>query len=228
MRSLKAPLKDYLRRRTLRRSGIALEVSLPTWSAGARSGVWVVCPGPLGPDSLVYSVGVGDNIAWDLALIERFSLCLHAFDPTPRSVAWIAEQDLPARFHFHPIGLAAQDGQQSFCAPRKATSANYRPVREAGEVQGEVRTLQTIARDLGHKRIDVLKIDVEGGEYALMESVLTSGVPIGQLLIEFHHDQPKRSFAETAHAIDQIRAAGFRLLHISDRGLEMTFVHEQL
>ena len=66
---LKAALKDWRRRRLLRRAGIAVEVDLPQFAAGARSGVWVVDPTDLGPDSVVYSVGVGDNIAWDLAMI---------------------------------------------------------------------------------------------------------------------------------------------------------------
>ena len=79
-------LKEYLRRRQLARQGVAPRLSVPTVSAGARSGVWTVCPEGITPDSVVYSFGVGDNVAWDLAMIRRFGVQVHAFDPTPASV----------------------------------------------------------------------------------------------------------------------------------------------
>jgi hypothetical protein len=56
-------LKDYLRRRQLTKAGIVPRLQVPTWSAGARSGVWTVIPDLLSADSVVYSVGVGDNIS---------------------------------------------------------------------------------------------------------------------------------------------------------------------
>src|SRR5262245_52121017 len=97
---LRSRFKDWKRRRQLARAGIGVELDVPTFSAGARSGVWVVASEGLGPKSVVWSVGVGDNIAWDLALIERFGCAVDAFDPTPRAREWLAPQELPARFRF--------------------------------------------------------------------------------------------------------------------------------
>src|SRR5262245_31962324 len=120
-------IKNILRRRRLAARGIVCEVQLPTYSAGNRSGVWTVCPDLLGRDSVVYSFGVGNNLSWDLALAARFDLTVHAFDPTPASVAWVAAQSIPANLHFHPIGLAGHDGSLRFALPRRAVSFNYRP-----------------------------------------------------------------------------------------------------
>src|SRR5262249_10902488 len=102
-------VKDYLRRRRLARAGVRRQLDVPVFRAGARSGVWAVCPNGLTAGSVVYSFGVGDNVAWDLAMIDAFGLAVHAFDPTPGAVAWVADQTLPPAFHFHPIGLAAHD-----------------------------------------------------------------------------------------------------------------------
>src|SRR5579872_217296 len=62
-------LKHFWRRRSLARHEIMPQCAVPTWTAGARSGVWTVCPDGLGPDSVVYSFGVGDNADWELCLI---------------------------------------------------------------------------------------------------------------------------------------------------------------
>ena len=50
-----------------------------------------------------------------------------------------------------------------------------------------MRRVATLMRDLGHERLDVLKMDIEGAEYEVVADVLASGIDIGQLLIEFHH-----------------------------------------
>src|SRR5436305_14661221 len=47
---------------------------------------WCVCPTNLSADSVVYSFGIGEDISFDLQLIDRFAVKVHAFDPTPRSL----------------------------------------------------------------------------------------------------------------------------------------------
>jgi hypothetical protein len=88
-------LKNSWRRWQLRRRGVVKQIALDTFSAGDRSGVWVVTPELLSASSVVYSFGVGDNLAWEVAMIARFGLTVHAFDPTPPSIAWVGKQKLP-------------------------------------------------------------------------------------------------------------------------------------
>lgn len=222
-------LKDYFRRRRLACHGVAARLSVPTVSDGARSGVWVVCPDGITPDGVVYSFGVGDNIAWDLAMIRRFGVEVHAFDPTPASVRWVRGQALPPRFHFHEYGLAAHDGALRFSAPRKAREVNFRPARDdsagAGSVTAPVRRLASIWEQLGRRPIDVLKMDIEGGEYEVIEDLLSSAVPVRQLLVEFHHHFPSVGLEMTLRAVRALESAGFRIFHISKRGLEFSFLH---
>ena len=65
-------------------------------------------------DSIVYSLGVGDDIAFDLSIIEGFGAEVHAFDPTPSSIEMLSAADLPDRFHFHPWAITAEDGTLKF------------------------------------------------------------------------------------------------------------------
>src|SRR5439155_17705541 len=66
---------------------------------GSGIASWIICPDTLTSEGIVYSFGVGDNIAFDLELIESFGVHVFAFDPTPDSVAWIKSQDVPREFH---------------------------------------------------------------------------------------------------------------------------------
>jgi FkbM family methyltransferase len=223
------PLKNYLRRRRLQAAGFVPREVGPTFRAGARSGVWTVCTTDLRTDSIVYSIGVGDNIAWDLALIERFGVTVHAFDPTPASIGWIAKQSLPPRFCFHPVGVASQDGIAHFRAPRRPGGFNFIPTGrdDVGAIAAPVRRLSTLMADLGHSHIDVLKLDIEGGEYEVLADMPGESLPVRQVLVEFHHNLPTIPFARTETALRALTGAGYRLFHISERGLELSFQRER-
>ena len=55
---------------------------------GSDSGGWLLPSAMIGPDWLVYDFGVGDDISFDIALVEGHGCTIHAFDPTPESVAY--------------------------------------------------------------------------------------------------------------------------------------------
>jgi FkbM family methyltransferase len=180
--------------------------------------------------SVVYSFGVGDNIAWDLAMIERFGLTVHAFDPTPASVAWLGRQNLSAAFHFHPWGIAAQDGLKKFRPPRRGM--NFTPLSSdvlsrENDVDAPVYRLATIMERLGHATLDVLKMDIEGAEYEVLDDILKSGISVRQVLVEYHHHFRGVGLGRTEQAIRELRQAGYRVFHISRRGLELSFVKHE-
>src|SRR3989442_14291321 len=68
---------------------------------------WCVCPAGLGPGSVVYSCGVGEDGSVELELIERFGIHVHAFEPTPRSLAWGRSQPLPRQFALYELALGS-------------------------------------------------------------------------------------------------------------------------
>lgn len=204
------------------------EVRLRSLHVGSDYGGWPVLPDRLGPESVVYSFGVGEDVSFDLALIARFGVRVHAFDPTPRSRAWIERQALPERFTFHPVGIAAHDGTARFHAPTIQDHVSYSVLDEA-HVQGEtveapVRRLATLADELGHERVDVLKLDVEGAEYEVLDDLMDADVAIGQLLIEFHHRFASVGLQATRDALRLLHARGWRIFAVSPSGEEYGFV----
>lgn len=223
-------LKQQFRRFRLRQASV---LDLPD-ARPQMLGNWAVLPESLGPDSVVYSFGVGDNISFDLAMIKRFGATVHAFDPTPQSIAWVAGQTLPPQFRFHDCGISSFDGVLDFYPPRKAGGMHYSqvPRHRLGSppkpVAGRVNRLSTIIKRLGHQHIDVLKLDVEGSEFDSVPELLAAGVPMGQLLVEIHYHFPQHSFRRGLDLIRQIKASGMECFYISPRGLEFGFIHRRL
>ena len=54
-------------------------------------------------------------------------------------------------------------------------------------IEVPVNTLKNWMEDNGHSRIDVLKIDIEGSEYRILDDILKYQDKIAGLVIEFHN-----------------------------------------
>lgn len=204
------------------RHGVELDAS---WVfLGTEYGGYAVLPERLGPDSIVFSVGLGEDISFDLALIERFGCRVHGFDPTPRSIAWLESQALPERFQLHRYGLADFDGVARFAPPENPAHVSHHLVKGSGESVSEfpVKRLSTVLAALGHARLDVLKLDIEGAEYGVLDEMLATGTLPGQLLVEFHHGMHGIPLARTEAMLDRLISAGYRVFEARDTGREFS------
>jgi FkbM family methyltransferase len=195
-------------------------------------GSWTICPEGITPKSIVYSVGVGDDISFEISLIRSFSLpTLFAFDPTPTAISWLSGQHVPDEFRLFQYAIAERDGTAKFfphdnpdfvahsLIPRKATASQA--------VEVPLRTLPTVMLELGHDHIDLLKMDIEGAEYAVIENLLLEKVDIRQLLVEFHHHDrytEGMSAGRTREAVHRLNQAGFKIFHVTPRGDEYSFI----
>jgi len=224
----KAAVRQWIQRAVGKEPSCRIEVCCEKELHGDGSGAWCFCPTGLGPEFIVYNFGVGREISFERSIISTFGMQVFAFDPTPLASDWIASQQLPPEFHFLKIGIASYDGEATFrvhgddknaCWSMSGASRG----RSRSHV-GQVRMLATIARMLGHERIDVLKMDIEGAEYDVIQNWLDSGIHVSQLLIEFHHRFQGVGIAKTEAAIARLNEAGFRLFHVSRFGPEYGFV----
>jgi FkbM family methyltransferase len=221
--SLVRTARGLLRRlRGRPRQGVELDAN---WVfLGTEYGGYAVLPERLGPESIVFSVGLGEDISFDLALIERFGCRVHGFDPTPRSIEWLESQALPERFELHRYGLADFDGVARFVPPENPAHVSHRLVNGTRENVSEfpVKRLSTVLAALGYSRIDVLKLDIEGAEYGVLEEMLAIGALPEQLLVEFHHGMHGIPLARTEAMLDRLVSAGYRVFEARDTGREFS------
>lgn len=195
---------------------------------GSGYGGYYVDPSTLGRDAVVYSLGVGEDISFDLAVIEQYGAAVHAFDPTPKVKNWLASQTLPEQFFFENVGIAHLDGEAIFYLPSERGYVSHSTVRAKEFSSNSIRVpmirLSTAMRHRGHDRIDVLKMDIEGEEYAVLEDLVRERIPVRQLLIEFHHRFSSIGTEKTKEALATLEGYGFRVCYMCPRMQIFTFV----
>jgi len=196
---------------------------------GSAYGGWVVLPDQLDERSVVYSAGVGEDTSFDEALIERFGCRVHAIDPTPKAHAHIdrrrAVGALDERFECLPYALGAGDGHATFRLPANDGHVSGSMEADAaglGEqtLDVEVRSLASIARELGHERIDLLKVDIEGSEYQLIEGFCREPFPVAQFLFEVHPQLFADGPARTERAVGALCDLGYEVFAVSRLAME--------
>lgn len=195
---------------------------------GSEYGGWVICPDAINTDSIVYSFGIGEDITFDLSLINKYGLRVYGFDPTPRSIQWVKSQQLPAEFILHEYGIADYDGIAEFQRPKNRSHISHRIMNKAqgatNTVAMRVKRISTILNEIGHSKIDIMKMDIEGAEYSVLEDIFKNGINIEQLLVEFHHSFDHLSPDHTRKAIELLNKNNFKIFHISPSGREYSFI----
>lgn len=224
------PIKLFLKRVSGKELWLRPEVQYEV----LQSDSWKYIPSLLNEQSIVYSLGVGDLIDFDLDLISDHGLTVHAFDPTPFAEEWVKGQSLPDRFVFHPWAAAGEDGSlrlyRRVNTRGKASKVMWTAGSEAGDaedfIDAPAYTISTIMEKLGHSQVDMLKIDVEGAEYLILEGLKAGTNLPKQLLVEYHHRFPGVGKQRTAYSISKLRQLGYKIFGISETGREVCFVLE--
>lgn len=176
-------------------------------------GSWVPALG-LGEDSVCYLAGVGEDISFDLELIERFGCQVISLDPTPKAIDFVHAQSTPKELRFVPEGLAGSDREARFYVPRDASHASFSMSNLQGTeefVVGRVRALSSLMKEMGHERIDLLKLNIEGAEYEVLDSLFREHIYPDILCVVF--DQP-HPFPHTWRTFQRLRRVGYKTVSV--------------
>ena len=97
----------------------------------------------------------------------------YAFDPTPRAIAYVREHAAAEPRFTVPAGRPVVGGHRASGSSRPATRPMSRTrsvnlQRTDDVLRGQVRALPTLCASLGHDRIDLLKLDIEGAEHGVI------------------------------------------------------------
>lgn len=198
----------------IRALGLAAPCGAPLVRLGGDSrgyGAWVAAADVLRPGAVCYLAGAGEDITFDCALAATHGCQVHIFDPTPRAIAhfqgvgdWLhagadaadpvfgkyagLTSDAFRRLRYHALGLFRRTATMRFYAPRTAAHVSHSILNlQATETYFEARCLRLdeAMTLLGHDRIDLLKLDIEGAEYGVLASMLALKLDVASLCIEF-------------------------------------------
>ena len=211
----------------------SLDIKIRNVKLGSKHCGWNVAVDYLKNDLTVLSFGLGEDISFDFVLADQYKSIVHGFDPTPRSIAWVKSQELPNSFKLHEYGLADFNGSIEFYPPENPDHISYTTVNRPASASSStdsinvpVKTITTIMNDLQLKRIDILKMDIEGSEYGVLNDLLVTDIRPQQLLVEFHHRFPEIGMAKTKNIIYQLRNEGYRIFSISENAEEYSFIYD--
>lgn len=162
---------------------------------------------------VVYSFGIGGDLSFSEAVIEEGGV-VYAFDPTPKSIGFVENHKLFSNpnFHFFPYGLSDKDGKEKFYLPIRsdwvsASVISHQYVDDNNMIEVEMRTLRSIMKELNHKHIDILKMDIEGSEFKVIEDLMNSTLGVIEFkccLMETHErffPKKEREYAYKLYSI---------------------------
>ncbi len=188
---------------------------------GSEYGGWWVPRSVLRSDAVAYCAGAGEDISFDLALLQR-GLRVTVFDPTPRAIAYVRSHDPgTAGFRFEPVGWWDSEDELKFYAPRDPSHVSHSAVNlqaTSDYFLAPVEPVHSAMVRLGDDHVDLIKMDIEGAEYRVIDSLLTVGPRPDVLCVEFDQPQPA---GRTISAIRKLQAEGYALNRIE--GWNFTF-----
>jgi FkbM family methyltransferase len=218
---------------------------------GSAYGGWIIPVDYLNKNSICYMAGAGEDISFDFAVAKRFRCLVLIFDPTPRAKAHfelvvetansmdsfpinnnskeIYDLDKESVNHiaFYEIGLWKKTDHLKFFSPKNKNhiSHSIENLQDTDDYfVAPVKRLSEIMLANDHNNLDILKLDVEGAEFEVINSIVEDDIDIKILCIEFHHKK-EEGLQKIQMAIKMLEENNFVV--IARENLDFTFVHKK-
>jgi hypothetical protein len=88
----------------------------------------------------------------------------------------------------------------------------------------KVKKISSIMNSFNHKEIDLLKMDIEGLEYKIIDQIIKEKIPVKQLVVEFHDRFFTKGFGLRKKSILQLKKSGYYIFGISKSLEEFSFL----
>jgi len=178
-------------------------------------------------DCVVYDFGIRTDVAVGVELLKEFGCEVHGFDPSPITQNFAKTFKPPKNYTLHLYGGGAIDGNIKLFEYGWQQVSMFRPYPDrehgtpqiTGELKLPVRRVPSLMKEFGHKYVDVLKIDVEGSEYAILHDIIdtfgpTGDLPFDHILVEWHNfgiDERYGSSHHINYLVHILNGFGFKM-----------------
>lgn len=211
----------------------------------------------LSSDSVCYCIGAGEDISFDTELKVIYDAQVYIFDPTPEGInhfqklkectnmnqALTLESSVPFTYRisaehldsitFVEIGVWDQTATLKFFAPQREDYASHSLYlfKESNDyIEAPVDRLSNLMNKLGHTTVDVVKLEIEGAEYTVIDTIVEDNLDVKSILVEFdevHHANDKAFHFRIKKTCDKLKKAGYVLVHSTD-SLKRTFLRQDV
>ena len=190
---------------------------------GSEYGGWWVPNHGLDSSAICYLAGVGTDVSFDRALIERTGCTAWGFDPTPKAIDWftttIGQLD---RYQLVTCGLAGATGALKFYAPTNPDHVSHSVKnlqKTATFFTADVKTVKQVMSELGHNKLELIKLDIEGAEHDTIATMIADCIRPWVICVEFDQPEPIKWAVQT---VKLLRSASYGLAKLEK--FNMTFI----
>ena len=174
--------------------------TIQRFAAVARQRPDILVDADLREGAVVLDVGAYEGM-WARRVLERADvrgprdLRVHAFEPDPSSIERLRDaMGTERRVQLHPYGLGGRDRVEQMAVGGPGSSVFGDPAAPEffGSAQVELRDVDGVLASIGADRIDLMKINIEGGEFELLDRLHETGwlASAGPVIIQFHEFAP--------------------------------------
>jgi len=185
---------------------------------GTDYGGWLLDLDLVPFQSTIISAGVGEDISFDRELIKRKSCQIIGIDPTLKSHRYIESCNQLDNFTLIKKALHGVDDDVIKIFKNKNPThvsesilESHHSIKKFDYYFAETTTLQKLFET--YNNISVIKMDIEGSEYEVIESLKSIPSSICQICVEFHHFCSDRSTEQTKTMIEHLKKFGFNEYH---------------
>jgi FkbM family methyltransferase len=196
------------------------------WFGNSYGGFYVDTTN-LNKNSVVYSFGIGEDVSFDEDIIKKTQAYVYGFGPTPRSISWIQKRKIN-NFDFSDYGIGIENKTFKMFLPKNKNhvSGSIIKSKHLGDdfVEIKLKTLDSIMKKKNHSKLDLLKLDIEGSEYEVLEYILEKNIKISQIVVEFHDRFIKNGSRLRKRIIKKLKKDGYILFAVSRTLEEYSFI----
>ncbi len=212
----------------------------------------------LNKNSICYLVGAGDDISFDVELKKRYDSQIIIIDPTPAAKEHflkvkesMQKNETPPKVHGDPnyvYKISSEKVNEMVFVEKGVWTENTVLKFHDPEIGGYVSQsvflfqdskkvmelpvdrLSNLMKSLNHDKIDLVKLEIEGAEYTVIDTILEDKVDVKMILVEFdeiYHAKGLSHLLRIRKTCSKLRKAGFVLAHSTTK-LKRTFIRKDV
>jgi FkbM family methyltransferase len=180
---------------------------------------------------IVYSGGVGTNISFDLEINKKNNAKVRLFDPTQNSIQFMKKYRNKKNFFFYPIALFHKNKRvKIYFDPTNRVKSNsinnFLEFNKKNFYYCRAKNLSKLVKEFGDKKIDILKLDIEGVAENLLLQMFKKRIHPTQIIfaleVPFNYIKYYK-FLKNFFYLSKIMKSKYKLynLRTRSRGVEM-------
>ena len=181
---------------------------------GTDYGGWMINTDLVPPGSTIISAGVGEDISFDNFLIKKKNCQVIGIDPTPKSHNFIEKLNPMNNFVLIKKALSAVNDDLVEIYRNKnpdhvseSILSKHQAVKNYDYYYSETVSLNFLLEK--YKNVSVIKMDVEGSEYEIIDNLKEVPETVRQICVEFHHFCSNKTIEDTYRCIEKLKSLGF-------------------